>query len=57
MKEYQDLKTKLKNFNPKIKKVFGISNAKDDSSYCSRIHFQHRGQEGWEYHLMKSLFF
>ena len=47
----KNLKTKLKNFNPKIKEecgVFGISNAKDASALTALgLHaLQHRGQEG-----------
>ena len=46
----KNLKTKLKNFNPKIKEecgVFGISNAKDASALTALgLHaLQHRGQE------------
>ena len=47
----KNLKTKLKNFNPKIKEecgVFGISNTKDASALTALgLHaLQHRGQEG-----------
>ena len=50
-KHIKNLKTKLKNFNPKIKEecgVFGISNAKDASALTALgLHaLQHRGQEG-----------
>jgi len=50
-KHIENLKKKLKNFNPKIKEecgVFGISNAKDASALTALgLHaLQHRGQEG-----------